>query len=98
MPDATALGGCMWRVHLVAYCVGNHLIIIISVDLLHVLSLLKHKADKAYPIFDRKHCHVFSSISWYVVYNSNEQFSKQILSLSLAHPGWMCSSSFIFVP
>lgn len=45
------------------HCVGNHLIITINVDLLHVLSLLQQKKDKAFPIFDRNHCPVFSSIS-----------------------------------
>lgn len=80
------------------FCVGNHLIIIINVDLLHVLSLLKQKADKAYPVFDRKHCPVFSSISWEVLYHLDEQFSKQILSILLAHPVWISSCSFIFVP
>lgn len=80
------------------YCVDNNLIIIINVDLLDVLLLLKQKTVKAFPVFDRKHCPVFSSISCYVLYHSNEQFSKQVLSLSLAHPGWICSCSFIFVP
>lgn len=86
-------------IELICLCyVGNHLIIIINGDLLRVLSLLKQNPDKAYPIFDRKQCPIFSSISWDVLYHSDKESSKKVLILLLAHPGWISSCSFIFVP